>query len=292
MISIDQIGEKMNLENIRTFLEIAETGNFGRAAANLNITQSTASARLKVLEQEFGHALIHRSHSGCQLTSAGAQFLQYANGIQGLWQKSRQAVTLKPGFRGVLSIGAQVSLWDRLVLDWMAWMRRQAVDIALSVEADYSDSQMRHLSDGLLDIGIMYQPRNVAGLIIEKLLEEELVLVSTEDRELSKDWVEDYVFVDWGDTFLDAHANAFPNMEKAAISVGLGALGLQYILKNGGSGYFPIRVVGPMIEDGKLFRLKEAPVILRPAYVVYRSDPVDAQSQEIALSGLRKFAMC
>lgn len=45
-----------------------------------------------------------------------------------------------------------------------------------------------------------------------------------------------------------------------------------------------------MIEDGKLFRLKGAPVILRPAYVVYRSDPVDAQSQEIALSGLRKFA--
>lgn len=104
-------------------------------------------------------------------------------------------------------------------------MRSQAPDIALSVEADYSDSQMRHLSDGLLDIGIMYQPRNVAGLIIEKLLEEELVLVATEDRELSKDWVEDYVFVDWGDTFLDAHENAFPNMEKAAISVGLGALG-------------------------------------------------------------------
>ena len=242
----------MNLDHIWTFLEVADTGNFNRAARNLNVTQSTVSARIKSLEENFGHALLTRGHAGCELTAAGHQLRQYAVGIQRLWQKSHQAVTLRPGFRSVLAIGAQVSLWERLVLDWIAWMREKVPDVALRVEADYSSSQMRQLADGLLDIGVMYQPRHTPGLVVEKLLEENLVLVATDDREVSPGWIEDYVFVDWGDVFLTEHAEAFPQMETAAVAVGLGALGLQYILKYGGSGYFPLRVVQPWIDEGRL----------------------------------------
>ena len=115
----------MNLDHIRTFLEVAKTGNFNRAAENLNITQSTASARIKALEDRVGHPLLSRSHSGCELTASGAQFYQYANGIQSLWQKSQQSVALGPGFSSVLSIGAQVSLWESLVLEWMTWLRTE-----------------------------------------------------------------------------------------------------------------------------------------------------------------------
>lgn len=280
----------MNLEHIWTFLEVADTGNFNRAAENLNVTQSTVSSRIKSLEQSFGHPLLVRSHSGCELTAAGHQFRHYANGMQRLWQKSHQAVTLKPGFRSVLSICAQVSLWERLVLDWIGWMRERAPDVALRIEADYSPSQMRQLADGLLDIGVMYQPRHASGLVVEKLLEEKLVLVATDERQVSPGWVEDYVFVDWGDVFLSEHAEAFPQMETAAVTVGLGALGLQYILKNGGSGYFPLRVVQPLIAQERLFRLDGAPTLRRPAYVVYRTDPADQETQDLALEGLRGIA--
>ncbi|MEM6460941.1 MAG: LysR family transcriptional regulator [Pseudomonadota bacterium] len=281
----------MNLDHIWTFLEVAKTGNFNRAAENLNITQSTASARIKALEDRIGHPLLHRSHSGCELTGSGAQFYQYANGIQRLWQKSQQSVALEPGFRSVLSIGAQVSLWESLVIDWMAWLREQMPDVALRIEADYSPSQMRQLSDGLLDVGIMYQPRNTPGLVVEKLLEERLVLVGTRKRGVSMDWVEDYVFVDWGDVFLGAHAEAFPDIKASAVSVGLGALGLQYILKYGGSGYFPLRIVQSLIDEGRLFKLTGAPVLVRPAYVVYRNDPLDETVLNTALKGLREIAV-
>ena len=280
----------MNLDHIWTFLEVADTGNFNRAARNLNVTQSTVSARIKSLEENFGHALLTRGHAGCELTAAGHQLHQYAVGIQRLWQKSHQAVTLRPGFRSVLAIGAQVSLWERLVLDWIAWMREKVPDVALRIEADYSSSQMRQLADGLLDIGVMYQPRHTPGLVVEKLLEENLVLVATDDREVSPGWIEDYVFVDWGDVFLTEHAEAFPQMETAAVAVGLGALGLQYILKYGGSGYFPLRVVQPLIDEGRLYRLAGAPMVRRPAYVVYRTDPADQETQALALDGLRGIA--
>lgn len=280
----------MNLDHIWTFLEVAATGNFNRAAENLNVTQSTVSGRIRTLEENFGRPLLVRSHSGCVLTAAGHQFRQHAIGMQRLWQQSHQAVTLRPDFRGVLSVGAQVSLWESLILDWIPWMRERAPDIALRIEADYSPSQMRQLSDGLLDIGVMYQPRQTPGLVIEKLLEETLVLVATDEREVSPGWVEDYVYVDWGDVYRLQHAAAFPEMETAAISVGLGALGLQHILQAGGSGYFPLRAVQSLIEEGRLFRLGSAPEISRPAYVVYRKEPEDPDIQHLALQGLREIS--
>lgn len=280
----------MNLEHIRTFLEVAATGNFNRAAEALNVTQSTVSARIKTVEENFGRPLFLRSHAGTELTAAGQHFREYAIGMLGLWQQAQQAVTLRPEFRSVLGLGAQVSLWERLILDWIPWMREQAPDVALRVEADYSPSQMRQLVDGLLDIGVMYQPRETPGLVVEQLMEETLVLVSTRARDVSPGWVADYVFVDWGDTFRAQHADSFPDMEAPAVSVGLGALGLQFILKNGGSGYFPLRVVQPLIETGRLLRLDDAPVVRRPAYVVYRRNPQDEAVQALALDGLRRFA--
>ncbi len=280
----------MNLDHIRTFLEIAATGSFNRAARNLNVTQSTISARIKTLEDNLGQALVARSHSGCTLTTAGHRFRQYAVGMQRLWQQSHQAVNLRPGYKSVLALGAQVSLWDSLVLDWIPWIRSQAPNIALRIEADYSPSQMRQLANGLLDIGVMYQPRNTPGLVVEKLLQETLVLVATDKRDVSPGWVEDYVFVDWGDVFQTQHAQFFPQMETAAISVGLGALGLQYILRHGGSGYFPLRVVQPLIGQGCLYPLHSAPQITRPVYVVYRTDSTDSETQTLALEGLRNIA--
>jgi len=217
----------MNLDHIRTFLEIADCGNFNRAAENLNVTQSTASGRIKAIEERFGASLFHRSHAGAELTPEGRRFQRYALSLQRLWQQAHQAVTLPPGYRDIFSLAGQVSLWDRLILPWVPWMREKAPDIALRVEADYSTSQMRQLSDGLIDLGVMYTSRQVPGLVTEKLLEEKLVLVATEPRTMLSGWVEDYVYVDWGDNMRRLHAEHFQEMGTPAVSVGLGPLGLE-----------------------------------------------------------------
>ena len=60
----------MNLDHVRTFLEVAACGNFNRAAETLNVTQSTVSARIKALEERFGHPLFQRGRAGAELTAA------------------------------------------------------------------------------------------------------------------------------------------------------------------------------------------------------------------------------
>jgi len=280
----------MNIDHIRTFLEIAATGSFNRAAERLNVTQSTVSARIKALEQRLDRALFARGRNGVTLTAAGQRFHRYAVSAVRAWEQARHETALPEGFRASLGLGSQVSLWERLVLKWIPWMRAAAPDVALRIQADYSESQMRQLADGLLDVGVMYTPRTTPGLIIEELLVERLVLVSTRRRRLAGGWVEDYVFVDWGEPFMVEHTKAFPDLPTPAISVGLGDLGLRTILEIGGSGYFPLRVVQPLVDRKQLYRVAKAPVFTRPAYVVYSASPIDRPLVELALEGLRKVA--
>ena len=280
----------MKIDHIRTFLEISECGNFNRAAENLHVTQSTISARVKAMEERFGRTLFKRGHSGVELTSAGQHFRQYALNIQRLWQQAQQRVTLPESFSHAIGLGSQVSLWDSLILEWIPWMRENANDVAIHVEADYSPSLMRQLADGLLDIGVMYNPRQTPGLIVEDLLVETLMLVSTEPREVVDGWRDDYVFVDWGREYRRRHGEAFPDMQTPAVSVGLGSLGLEYILGNGGSGYFPVRVVRPHVDAGRLFPVDGAPRIQRPAYVVYPEYSRSRETLDLALDGLREIA--
>ena len=92
----------MKIDHIRTFLEISDCGNFNRAAENLNVTQSTVSARVKTMEERFGRLLFTRGHAGVELTSAGQHFRQYALNIQRLWQQAQQHISLPENFRNTV----------------------------------------------------------------------------------------------------------------------------------------------------------------------------------------------
>ncbi|MDG1801269.1 MAG: LysR family transcriptional regulator, partial [Paracoccaceae bacterium] len=58
----------MNITALQTFLAIVETGSLARASEQMNVTQSTVTARLQSLEQELGQQLIVRQKSGARMT--------------------------------------------------------------------------------------------------------------------------------------------------------------------------------------------------------------------------------
>lgn len=203
------------------------------------------------------------------------------------WQQARQQIALPEGLRTTFGIGIQVNLWERLIPAWLGWMRSQAADVALRIEADYSDSLTRQLADGLLDLGVMYVPRTTPGLVVGPLLDERLVLVATEPRSVRQDWRADYVMVHWGDDFQIAHSQAFPDMMAPAVAVGLGAIGLRAILDKGGSGYVLESTVRHLIARRRLHRVAGAPTFRRPAYLVYPASPVGPGLLQMAIEGLK-----
>jgi DNA-binding transcriptional LysR family regulator len=280
----------VNLEHIRTFLEVAATGNFQQAGKRLHVTQSTVSARIKVLEQQLERTLFNRHRYGVSLTAAGRQFQRHAESVVRSWQRARQEVSLPVGFEAILGIGAVFPLYDRLLPEWTLRMRQQVPRVALKSVVEFSSELNNFLADGLIDIGVMYQPRNAPGLISEPLMEDELLLISNRPRRVRRDWISDYILVDWGDAFLDEHARAFPDMEAPALSVGLEDLALRHLLGSGGSAYLSQHRAQPYLERGELYAVERAPRFKRASYVVYPASPTDEPLLNLALDTLRSVA--
>ena len=104
----------MDINLTRTFIEIADSGSFVGAAHRLNVTQSTVSARIRNLEDQLGRRLFVRKKSGAVLTPAGEQFQRYALTMVHVWEQARHHIAMPLGYEEILSIGGQVSLWDRI----------------------------------------------------------------------------------------------------------------------------------------------------------------------------------
>lgn len=278
----------MDINLARTFLEIVTTRSFLRAAERLHITQTAVSARVRTLEELLGRQLFVRNKSGATLTSAGEQFLRYALTLVQVWERARHQVAVPPGRRAVVTVGGELSLWDPLLIDWLLWMRKAAPQLALRAEVGLPQSLVDQVAEGILDIAVVYAPHQRPGLKIELLIEEKLVLVTTARRGQARR-AADYVFVDWGPDFAARHNLAYPELSNAGTFVGLGPLGLQYILDVGGSGYFRLNVVRRYLKSGRLRIVPDAAEFAYPAYAVY-SENADARVVTPALAGLKHVA--
>ncbi|MFL6073780.1 MAG: LysR family transcriptional regulator [Mycobacteriales bacterium] len=89
----------MDLEAVRTFVAIADTGQFQEAAADLSITQQAVSKRVAALERHLGVRLFTRTARGAVLTVDGQAFLPHARDL--LRAEERAAASVRPGRRAL-----------------------------------------------------------------------------------------------------------------------------------------------------------------------------------------------
>ena len=278
----------MDIELARTFLEIVSAGSFVRAAERLHVTQTAVSARVQTLESQLGRPLFVRNKSGARLTPAGREFVQYATQLVQIWERARHQVAVPPGHESVLSLGGEFSLWNSLLLNWLVWLRRDRVTVALRSYVEAADRLMDRLQSNALDIAILYAPYHRPDVEIVPLLNEELIAVTATPgtRHLSED---NYVYVDWGPDFANHHDTAFPGLKESGTFVDLGPLGLRYILEAGGAGYFRTRAVQRFIDEGKLFAVESAPAFSYSVYAAH-SKRASAEIIDWAMAGLKDVA--
>lgn len=285
----------MDVEQARTFIAVMETRSFADAAKRLFVTQSTVSARIKALEERLGCRLFNRGKTGATLTPAGVQFSRHAMTFIRTWGQARQEVALPKSYTARINIGAQISHWDDLMVNWMCWLRQAHPQLAVRAEIGSNESLMREMIDGLLDFAVLYAPRMGPGLRVEKLFDEEIVLVASRRYPRSPPggppaWEDDYVFVDWGPEYRNEHTLAWPDLATPAVHFGIGNVALEYILRTGGTAYLTLRMVRRHLKERHLFRVPGAPVFQRPVYLVMAAESVEPPLKEV-LDGLRWIAV-
>jgi DNA-binding transcriptional LysR family regulator len=264
----------VDTELARTFLAVVTAGNFVSAAERLHVTQSTVSTRIQTLEAALGRKLFVRNKGGTTLTPAGRQFQKHASTLVRTLEQARHEIGVAEGFRGTVTIGARFGLWEQFLMKLLPSLLRDAPDIAVRAEVALESELMQGLIEGRLDIGVMYTPESRPGLRVEPLFDERLVLAST-DRKGTAAPGPGYIYVDWGPEFFARHSASFPDFQGSALTANIGWLGLEHLLHNGGSGYFPLRLVRPHLPRRRLTILPGAPEFVMSAYLVY---PADSES--------------
>lgn len=278
----------MDTELARTFLVVIATGSFVTAAQKLHVTQSTVSTRIQRLEEVLGAELFVRNKAGTTLTPAGKQFQRHAALLTRTVEQARQEIGIVSGFRATLTVGGRIGLWEDLLLRWLPIFEALAPDVAVRALIGFEDDLMQALIDGTAHVGVMYTPQARPGLTVEPLLEERLVMVSTQPNPPAEP-DRGYVYVDWGPEFFAQHRLAFPNFSGAALTTNIGWLGLQRILGFGGSGYFPARMLREFELTGRLHRVAGAPDFRLPAYLCFPSK-LDSEPLALALDTIRRVA--
>lgn len=278
----------MDVELARTFLQVADTGNFNLASQRLNVTQSAISLRIKRLEALLGTALFTRSKAGAKLTPAGEQFDRFARSLLRVWEEARYQVSVPEGYKETLIIGSQYSLWPGFGLRWLRQLEQFLPDVAFRAEIGMPDRLTRMMLEGSLDIALMYTPQMRPGLGVERLFDDQLVMVAPEpDYPARPD--DRYVFVDWGSDFTAAHKNAFPEFRATRTTLAIGAMAVDYVVANRRAAYFPARVIEALVQQEALFLVLDAPVFPFPAWCVYQLDK-DMSAIEPAIQLLKKTA--
>ncbi|WP_293574988.1 LysR family transcriptional regulator [Phaeobacter sp.] len=277
----------MNIEAIRTFLELSRLGNFSRVAEKMNITQSTASARIKVLEDHLSCRLFQRSPGAVTLTREGRQFYRYAASLLQMWQQGSQEIRQSVAYAGSVGVGVHMTMWRQFMPEWLVWMRRNHPDLTTHVEADYSERLTEYVREGFLDIAITHMPRALPGLEVEEFSCDRLVLVSSTPRDFADCKNSDYLHVDWSYGYREEHFEKLPELQAPPFNIGYGEIALAYLLVEDGFAYLPFSTVEDKLATNKLHMVQGAPELSRPAYLVKSRDPVHPERTNAAIEGLR-----
>lgn len=276
----------MDIELLRTFLEVNRTRHFGEAAEALHLTQAAVSARIKQLETILGVKLFDRLKRDIRLTPEGHRLLRYADMMISGWRKARQVVSAG-GANQQLAIGGSVRLWDVVLQEWFIDMRKNLPDVAIIAESHTPDLLTRRLLDGLLDVAFMLEPAQLDVLQVRKVALIQLVLVSSEtDLSIEEALGENYLMVDWGLAHAVEHRRMFPDAPEPHVRVGQAQIALAHLLNIGGNAYLPARIAADDIATGQLHLVEKAPTIELTVHAVY---PVRSAKTALIKDTLRLF---
>jgi len=136
----------VDIEELRTFVEVADAGGVSSAAVRLGVAKSIVSRRLFRLEAELGVQLLTRSTRGAALTEAGAMFRDYAARVCAEVDAAREAILPAGELRGRLRVAAPLSFGPTHFAPALAEMARRHPQ--LHIQTCYSDRFVDLIAEG------------------------------------------------------------------------------------------------------------------------------------------------
>jgi DNA-binding transcriptional LysR family regulator len=176
----------VDLDLLRSLVAVANAGTITEAAGRLGITQPALSRRVQQLEGEFGAELLSRSRKGAQLTELGRRVEREARVLIDRYDSLKAEVTSHHNVeRGTVRVGGGATAVSFVLPDAIARFQREFPLVHFHVKEAGSSEIASDVVDGRLELGLVTLPVRTAGLEIEPLVDDHIVLIAAPDNPLA-----------------------------------------------------------------------------------------------------------
>ena len=175
----------LDLDQLRTFVAIAETGSFTRAGDVVFKTQSAVSMQMRRLEERIGKPIFARDGRASRLTEEGERLLAYARRLVRLADETVAAFD-DTELSGSIRLGTPDDYADRFLPEVLARFSRSNPRVEVSVTCEPSNELFRLAAIGEVDLAIV----TACGAgPVEVVRQEPLLWVSSAQHEIASEEV-------------------------------------------------------------------------------------------------------
>ena len=172
----------MTLNQLRTFLAVAESGSVRGAAAGLVVTQAAVSASLAALQKSLAVALVVPDGRGLRLTPAGEVYARYARQVLGLLEEARLAAAAAADpDRGDLRIAAVTTAAEQIVPAILSGFRARYPRTGVRLEVGNRDRVHALLDRHQVDLILGGRPEPGWDVAVHAVRPHALVVVAAPD---------------------------------------------------------------------------------------------------------------
>ena len=175
-----------DLIDLRLFIAMAEERNLTRGAARAFLAPSSASHRLRRLEETLNTALFERQARGLTLTPAGEALLRNAREVFArIEQMHANLSPFATGIRGHVSLWANTHATHTFLPDDLAGFLKQHPQVSVSLEERTRAEIVVAVANGEVDVGVLADSGQSAGVVLTPYRQDRLVLVVPQGHALA-----------------------------------------------------------------------------------------------------------
>lgn len=176
----------MDIDEIQTFVAIAELGSFTHAARRLHRSQPAISRRIGLLEQELGAPLFDRLRGRVLLTEAGRAFLPHGEAVMASLKDGREAVRgIHGGVGGAVTLALVGTLADTRIVDTLQRFAAQAKNVRLKLRTASSREVTDLVRRGEATLGLRYYQTDRPELVCVEVGREPMLVVAASEHRLA-----------------------------------------------------------------------------------------------------------
>lgn len=170
--------EKLNLDQLNTFVQVVRQGSFSAAGDVLGLTQPAVSLQIRQLEQRLQVRLLERVAKRVRPTSSGEVLLEHVGRINTAVDNALRAMAdHAQEIAGAITVGTGATACIHLLPPLLRELKQAYPLLNIGVRTGNTDDMVKAVEENRLDIALVTLPASGRNLQLTPLLQDEFVAI-------------------------------------------------------------------------------------------------------------------